>query len=524
MPMPCLRSLFAVCAALVLGFSLPAGAASTQYDFGDPSADEWYVLEIINRARANPTAEGTRLGIDIKEGLQNPELVQVRPPLAMNKILLQIARTHSQDMYTNAFFSHTNSAGKDPFQRMADAGYTYTTAGENIATGTSLTAAGLEDLLMVDSGVSGRGHRVNLLDIKSSVFREIGIGYHAGSTANAQGYKNFITQDFGSSSAGPFLVGAIYDDKNSNGFYDIGEGLSGVTVSPDSGTYFAVTNASGGYCFPVASSGSLTLTISGGALSGTITKTVTLSSQNAKLDGKLSEASGGSTGGTTGGTGGTTGGTGGTTGGTGGTTGGTSGGTGGTTGGTTYVSATNTDSDTDGFPDEVENFMGTSSSSSASTPFGGSAANAKTLDVLKMAIKLNFGKSLSDSVQISGTLPIPANFIALNQQVVADVGGVLQSFFLNEKGSSPTGKGITNIFKLRIKSKKGVVAEQLGKYTLKLSKGDFAGILADEGLVSQDLSAIPVSVPVIVIFNTQMFQVTPSQMYYAKAGKTGRTK
>ena len=41
------------------------------------------MLEVINRARANPTAEGTRLGIDIKEGLTTTEqaLVVVKPPL-----------------------------------------------------------------------------------------------------------------------------------------------------------------------------------------------------------------------------------------------------------------------------------------------------------------------------------------------------------------------------------------------------------------------------------------------------------
>src|SRR5438477_7171641 len=79
----------------------PARAAQTQYDAGDPPAAEQLVLEVINRARANPTAEGARLGIDITEGLTATQVseVMVRPPLAMNKILLGVARAHSQDMY-----------------------------------------------------------------------------------------------------------------------------------------------------------------------------------------------------------------------------------------------------------------------------------------------------------------------------------------------------------------------------------------------------------------------------------------
>jgi hypothetical protein len=42
---------------------------------GDPTAGEQLVLEMINRARANPDAEGTRLSIDIHEGLDRKSVV-----------------------------------------------------------------------------------------------------------------------------------------------------------------------------------------------------------------------------------------------------------------------------------------------------------------------------------------------------------------------------------------------------------------------------------------------------------------
>jgi len=83
-----------------------AAWSQTQYTgYGDPTAGEQEVLEIINRARANPTAEGTRLasnspyplpGGDITENAPNPPLaVVVRPPLAMNANLLATARAHT---------------------------------------------------------------------------------------------------------------------------------------------------------------------------------------------------------------------------------------------------------------------------------------------------------------------------------------------------------------------------------------------------------------------------------------------
>jgi len=249
--------------------------ALTLYDSGNPSADEQLVLEYINRARANPTAEGTRLGINMWEGLCDVNDVGVRPPLAMNKILHDIAWYHSWDMYTNNYFSHTDLSGNGPSQRMTNAGYNWNWWGENIAWGSGgYSATDLEDILMVDSGLACRGHRVNLF---SSNFKEVGVGYYAGAT------RNLVTQDFGSTSVGPFLVGVVYNDADGDNFYDIGEGISGVTITPSAGSYYAVSSTSGGYAFPIGTSGTITVTASGSGLLP-ITKTVSLSGANIKLD------------------------------------------------------------------------------------------------------------------------------------------------------------------------------------------------------------------------------------------------
>ncbi len=123
----------------------------------NPTPEEQLVLEYINRARANPTSEGTRLGIDMWESLCDLNDVGVRPPLAMNKILLQVADYHSWDMYTNNYFAHNDLSGHDPSQRMTNAGYSPWTWGENIAVGSSgYSATNLEDDLMVDSSTSCR--------------------------------------------------------------------------------------------------------------------------------------------------------------------------------------------------------------------------------------------------------------------------------------------------------------------------------------------------------------------------------
>lgn len=280
-----------VASVLSLRAVTPTVTALVRYDSGNPTPDEQLVLEYINRARANPIAEGQRLGIDIHEGLQDPSFVGPRPPLAMNRLLLSIAEAHSADMYNGNYFSHTDPNGTTAFNRITNVGYDYVRAGENMAASTGSTAAELEDFMMVDSGTSGRLHRVNLLDLLNAypcgtppcVYYEVGIGYYAGATSNSIG-SDFITEDFGAApSAGPFLLGVVYNDVNHNNFYDIGEGIGGVSITPSSGGYYAVSSSSGGYAIPIGTSGTITVTASGPGF-GPITKTVTLTGVNVKLD------------------------------------------------------------------------------------------------------------------------------------------------------------------------------------------------------------------------------------------------
>ncbi len=61
-----------------------------------------------------------------------------------------------------------------------------------------------------------------------------------------------------------FITGVAYRDANSNGVYDPGEGISGTSITPDRGDWYAVTSSSGGYAIPVpANSGAYTLTATG---------------------------------------------------------------------------------------------------------------------------------------------------------------------------------------------------------------------------------------------------------------------
>jgi hypothetical protein len=145
--------------------------------------------------------------------------------------------------------------------------------------------------MMVDSGEQGRPHRENLLDLLGPypcgnppcVYSEIGVGYYSGPASNSIG-NAFITEDFGATgTTGPFLLGVVYNNMDGNNFYDIGESIGGVTITPSTGPYYAVTSSSGGYVIPIGSSGTITVTASGPGF-GPVTKTVTLTGENIKLD------------------------------------------------------------------------------------------------------------------------------------------------------------------------------------------------------------------------------------------------
>ena len=249
------------------------------------TALEQMILELINRARLNPAAEAARDGIDLNEGLAAGTISTVsKQPLALNETLLTLARAHDQDMLAHDYFSHTDSSGHSPFDRMTAAGYVYHHAGENIAwngtTGavTDDMSIGLEQLLFVDSGVVGRGHRLNIMDDQ---FQEVGAGIEDGSF---MGYNaTLLTEDFGTTGTGQFLTGVSYNDTDHNNFYSIGEGRNGVLVAVSGGGSTSTAGADG-YSLAIGS-GKQTVTFSGGGLAAPVSVAVTVTSgTNVKVD------------------------------------------------------------------------------------------------------------------------------------------------------------------------------------------------------------------------------------------------
>lgn len=261
-----------------------------------PTNLEQYMVELVNRARADPAGEAARFGIDLNEGLP-PGTITTAPkqPVAINPYLTDAARKHSQWMIDNDVFGHTGVNGTDPGDRMAAAGYAFTGSwgwGENIAYRSQrptvpepvATTAREHQDLFVDAGIDDRGHRTNLLN---GVHKEIGAGIVAG---DFTGYNALMTDtDFAHVSGDSFLTGVAFADTvTADDFYTPGEGLGGVTIAAarptDSTPFTTVTWSAGGYTLRLPP-GTYTVTATGGGLSGTVTYTgVTITDKNVKRD------------------------------------------------------------------------------------------------------------------------------------------------------------------------------------------------------------------------------------------------
>lgn len=291
---------------LGIGFlTLGTCLSQTLYNFGNPGAEEQLYIEFINRARANPPAEGARLaattdpavlfnysyyGVNLTTMQSEFNALPALPPLAPNAKLMATSRSHSAWMLASGIQDHDEPTNTF-WDRISDAGYDAWNGGENI-NAYSINPwhghAGFE----VDWGPGGmqdgRGHRAN---IHNSGFNEIGVGVVFGinsSVTPAIG-PQLVTQDFGTQfDELKFGTGVAYYDLNANNFYDLGEGISDLTVNVSGvSTDYCKTAIGGGWVVPVPiTAGNRTVTFSGPYLSQAVNLTVPASG-NAKADLKL---------------------------------------------------------------------------------------------------------------------------------------------------------------------------------------------------------------------------------------------
>ena len=252
-----------------------------------PTAQEVLVVELVNRARANPEAEATRFGIGLNDGITGtPITAAAKQPLAHNLFLIDSARTHSQWMLDADIFSHTGNNNSTATERMIAAGYVFSgswTSGENIAwggtTGSSINLTSYA-ISQHEGLFKSPGHRENILNAN---FRELGVGQKQGYffTDGNNYLSSMLTQNFARSGSSYYLTGVVYSDNNNNDFYDVGEGLSGITITFNGKSY--PVYGTGAYTIPI-SNGTYNITVTGDLLGSAVYQTIQINNANTKLD------------------------------------------------------------------------------------------------------------------------------------------------------------------------------------------------------------------------------------------------
>jgi uncharacterized protein YkwD len=155
------RSSFGLLAAAFVAFGA-AVAADPKTDETKLSKDEQRLVDLTNEARA-------------KEKV---------PPVKVNATLMKVARAHAANMARQKKMEHELD-GKNPAQRIDQAGYDYRSVGENIAA----AEKGADVDAVFKGWMESKVHRDNILSPK---FDEVGLGL----AADDKG-ETYISQDFG---------------------------------------------------------------------------------------------------------------------------------------------------------------------------------------------------------------------------------------------------------------------------------------------------------------------------------------
>ena len=87
-------------------------------------------------------------------------------PLTLDEQLTDAARVHTRDMANNNYLGHQGSNGSQPWDRIQEAGYQASTAGENVAAGYRSIEAVMEGWL------ESAGHCANIMNAS---YRDVGV-------------------------------------------------------------------------------------------------------------------------------------------------------------------------------------------------------------------------------------------------------------------------------------------------------------------------------------------------------------
>jgi hypothetical protein len=279
-------------------------------DSQHPNGEEQQMVWLMNRARSNPTEEGRWLATTKMAGIANyrryfgVDLDQLRtefksyspkPPAAFDVRLYKAANFHSQALIrqdSQNYNGQVEAIDDNNFSMTITRGNVFAYANSGLQTHAAFNIDwGNGD----GSGMqTGRSHRQAVMSLDGN-FTNVGIAVVKASNQATQVGPLVIAANYCNANTyeekhyNNFIVGTVWIDLNGNQFYDPDEGLANVMVTPDKGTYYAVTAAGGGYAIPVKSDGTYTVTFSGAQFDSRQVRTIQVSDRSVLLDLELKQ-------------------------------------------------------------------------------------------------------------------------------------------------------------------------------------------------------------------------------------------
>jgi hypothetical protein len=299
--------------SLLPSYTLSQSAAPTvewtnhkSLDGIDPSPSEQRMMWLMNRARQDPTAEGIWLAESTDPDIKNGRdffgvgidalkaafaALDSKPPAAFDIRLHDASELHSLDLIARNAQDHTGQ-----WEKVQDT--TFACNGSRLSVFSySDSALNAHAALNIDWGYGPDG----MQDPPGHRYAIMGVWPYAGPGLTNVGLA-MVPENDPNTNVGPlvfsgaycaagsgdhnrFLVGTVWDDLDMDGEYDEGEGLAGVSVTPDQGTYFALTGDAGGYAIPIENAGTYVVTFSGGGMgSGSVEKSADVGVESVLLD------------------------------------------------------------------------------------------------------------------------------------------------------------------------------------------------------------------------------------------------
>jgi hypothetical protein len=268
-----------------------------------PDSSEQQAMWLMNRARSDPTQEGIWLAttpdgdIAFPRDYFNVDKVKLQaefatyaamPPAAFDVRLYNAAKAHSDDLIVRDAQDHNGQ-----YDRVGAAGFSLWDYRGNVFA-YSENAMHLHGAWNIDYASNdpdgmqdSRGHRKAVMSIDGD-YTNVGIAMVPDNDTTNDIGPVVSTGNYCQANEGvadhynQFLVGTVWQDLDGDSMYDPGEGIGGVTVTPEQGTYFAITANSGGYAIPLTATGTYNVAFTGNGVNQV--KSVTVADVSVLLD------------------------------------------------------------------------------------------------------------------------------------------------------------------------------------------------------------------------------------------------